>query len=139
MNDIEKAEQRRAKGQGGEQEAARHQRLTDFKMDVTILVRKSLESHEFAIAPPPRFKAQSGMKALFEEGRKRHRHRDDEDDQGDVAPSRRSRADQEAIKKKNKALLSSGGDELEKSVGVGLSVMSPKAKKSCHFTILCFV
>lgn len=112
MNEIEKAEKRaRKKGKKG-QKGESEEPVDDFKIDVNDpRFARLYESHEYAIDPTnPRFRGTSGMKALLEEGRKRRRMRN-EDEEGAERGT-----DKEQNKKQKKDSSKDDKDELKKLV-----------------------
>lgn len=94
MNEIVKAEKKRnkkSKKSKKDTEAAAGLQ-EDFSMDVEDDRFKAVfDNHEFAIDPSnPKFKATSGMKKLLEEGRKKRKHGDGDED-GEIRKEKRSK------------------------------------------------
>lgn len=130
MNDIEKAEKQKKKaGKKGSKkgkkdvEEAVETAEDDFKMNVADPRFASLyESHEFAIDPTnPKYKGTSGMKALLEEGRKRRKY----DEGNENATAERKKDRKEKQKKKAASDPSTKGSEGQ---GEDLSKLIQKVK-----------
>ncbi|GKU03308.1 pre-rrna-processing protein esf1 [Fusarium langsethiae] len=97
MNEIVRAEKaQRKKGKAKKKALAKETRgglQEDFDMNVGDDRFKAVfESHEYAIDPSnPKFKATKGMTKLLEEGRKKRRNADEEDDAPKVKKAKKGR------------------------------------------------
>lgn len=92
MREIEKAEKaarRKGKGKKGKKDKDGEQVVDEFKIEAQDPRFAALfDSHEYAIDPTnPRYKKTEGMKTLLEEGRKKRKFADEEED-GEVVKNR---------------------------------------------------